>query len=237
MTFRVYNIYISTFSEGRVMKRIIVCILILLSLVGCKPSPATINRSIAKTQTAMPTNTQTSTTTPTLTPTPTPSPTPTPTPIPLSDIDLSSILMLQGDFPGGYLVDPIGRYTDNPVLVDIKNYEQMVVQTFSKTNEGKGIVALFLFKDNNDRDTAFSIAQEQVEERFGFSTDITDFGDKGFVYYKPVIGVISISAVIFTRCNAFIYVAKSMDDVNSSVIRSYSENLDLRLTELLCNKY
>jgi len=213
------------------MKKIFIFIIMICILVGCTQSPAAIEKAIAKTQTAMPTETKTPTPTPTLTPTS------TPTPIPLSEIDLEDILLLKSDLPEGYQVNPFGRFTDNPLLKNINGYDQMILQEFHKTNEGIGLVAVYLFTNIDKIDSTFDSLEQKIKQDYGSPKNTTKFGDKGLIYYQPVIGNISISIIIFTRCNSLVYVAKSMDDKNSTVISSYSEKLDARLGDLLCQEY
>lgn len=208
------------------MKKLILLVLAFI-LTACAPSEAAIQTSIAKTQTAMPTSTPT--------PTPMPTQTPTPTPIPLSKINLDNILLVDGDLPNGFSKMPIGRYTNNPVLGEISGQEQMVVQEFSKVNEGKGLVAVYLFQDTVKLNQAYNIAKGELDSMGNWKVSETNaIGEKGFLYFKYVFGKITFSAIIFVRCHAFVYIVRTMDDENSSVLKTYAKNLDKRLNQVIC---
>jgi|LSQX01.2.fsa_nt_gb hypothetical protein len=212
------------------MRNYFILLLILIILCGCNNSPASIETAIANTQTAMPTNT------PQPTSTSTPTPTSTQTPIPLSEIYIDNILLVKGDLPDGFVADPVGKFTDNPIFAEFQGYEQMAIQQFSKENEGIGLVAVYLFKDLNNLNLAYSSAKVKVEEIFGQSVGSTQFGERGLFFYKPILGRITSSAVIFVKCNAFVYIAKTIEDSDLSLLQPYAEKLEVRLTNLLCKR-
>lgn len=208
------------------MKKLFFFLVTIILLTACAPSPEAIQKAMIQTQAAIPTSTPTST------------PTPTATSIPLSKINLDNILLVGGDLPEGFIAKPLGRYTNNPILVDISGQEQMVIQEFSKTNEGIGLVSVYLFEEIVKRNQAYDIAISKLDEPSSIGrtikSDINDIGEEGLLYFDYVIGNITISKIIFVRCHAFVFLTRSMDDENSSVLRAYAKKLDERLTNLIC---
>jgi hypothetical protein len=204
------------------MKKLFSLLVVIILFSACAPSPEQIQKAMTQTQAAIPT----------------PTPAPTPTSIPLSKINLDNELLVEGDLPEGFVAGPIGRYTNNPNLESITGQEQMIIQEFSKTNGGIGLVSVFLFEETEKRNQAYDIAKSKLDEPSSISTitksDINDIGAEGILYFDPVMGNITISTIIFVRCHAFAYLGRSMDDENSSVLRAYAKKLDERLTQIIC---
>jgi hypothetical protein len=207
--------------EG-LMKKILLISIIFIILTNCAPSPEKIQKSIEETIAAIPT----------------PTATPTPTPIPLSEIDLTNSLLVEGDLPQGFVAKPVGKITNNPILENIKGYDQIILQEFSKENQGLGIVSVLLFKDLNDRDKSFKLAEAKLDESFGNGSAIKnekgEIGENNSRYFQTVFGKITTSAIIFVRCHAFVYMGRSMEDQNLTVLRAYAKRLDERLSALVC---
>lgn len=223
------------------MKKLILLFLVINLLTSCSYSNSAIERAIAKTRNAIPTNTPTATATPTSTMTPTSTPTLTPTPLPLSQVQLENVLLLQGDLPAGYDAEPISRITTNPMIEGVLGYEQFGIQEFSKANEGIGVAAVFLFESIKKRDEAYNLVYTNVDEFFNSKKVSLNppqkIGEDSAIYHTPVFGQVTVSVIVFYRCNAVVYMTKSMDDSNVTVLSSYAKKLDSRLTDLLCNTY
>lgn len=210
----------------------IIVVLLHSLLMSCVPSEKAIQESIFETQTAQPTETKTPI--PTLTPTNTA--TPTPTPIPLSEIDLKYIILVKGDLPQGYVVEPVERNTKGTVFEIIKGIDNFFLQRFSKEGDGFGTVSILLFDDLSERDKAYESIIKNEMDTLNYATkkSLSDIGEKGFVYYTKILGNLSFNSLIFVRCNAIVYMVKTMDGENTTVLRAYANKIDDRLIDILC---
>ena len=206
--------------QGGIMKKIAAFWIILIVLVGCSQSPAAIQSAIAKTQTAMPSNT------------------PTPTPIPLSEINLENSLLLKGDLPEGYVVEPFEKDISGTIFKNIKGIDNVLLQRFSKEGEGGGTVAVLLFENIDNLNQAYDdiIKNELESTKYTGKSELDDVGEKGYVYYQQIYPDTdySINFVTFVRCHAFVYMVKTMGGKETTVLRAYAKKLDERLTELVC---
>ena len=205
------------------MRKIVKMCLFFLLLSSCAPSPEAIQKALTQTQSAIPT----------------PSPTPTPTPVPLSEIDLSSILLIDGDLPTGFLSEPISY--ENNSDDEARGVVRRIHQEFSKENEGLGSVTVFIFNDLVERDTAFNNDMNSLYSTIKNAVSATkisvveDIGEKAqlIVGSNSFMGIeINASYIGFVRCHAFIFIGKTMDD--SSEIRAYATKLDARLKDIVC---
>ncbi len=220
-------------------KNICWIIVLVIFFTACSPNPSegTIQTAIAQTQAAQSTNT------PTIVPaTETPMPLPTITPINLLEIDLESILLVEGDLPPNYIGSVI---TDE--FSDTKYWNYLQDRNVPKPDriinfkigladaEAPGYslnnVVIILYNDYAKRD----ITYENL-------IDVSEFvSDEGTVIEADNIGEIATVAtepgtfygyreqsVVFTRCSAVVYMRTIADTEN------YAKRLDNRLSELIC---
>jgi hypothetical protein len=211
------------------MKKLSFLLVAIILLTACAPSPEVIQKAIAKTQTALPTNT------------PTPTPIHTPTPIPLSEINLDNILLLPGDLPEGYIVEPITG--ENPVGGLATGEEKRVCQEFEKKDTGSGFVCVDLFEETEKRDQDYNQTFERIFNQLGtVQEDLIDIEDIGenrkLIRNDMPLGVgsriIYSNFLFLVRCHAFINIYMVSDDKTESAIQSYAKKLDKRLSNVIC---
>lgn len=218
------------------MKRVLVVLsLLVVVLVGCKPSVEDVQKAISETQTAAPTATIL----------PTSTPEPTPTRLPLSEINLEAIAILPGDLPAGYST---GQMSDNPpeMFTDIRSYVNALYQQFEHDGEAAGGVAIMLF-DSNGKATA---AYDVIVSGFGEPTsggdqwlengNLPSPGERAsfailnvnfqISYFSPVKSV----DLAYIRCNAVVHIRMS-DTTDVDYVVIYGERLDERLIPLVCD--
>jgi len=233
----VYNSVDSSIGWLDMKSKLFVFFLLLIPLLlsACIASEKTLLEALSKTQTAMPTATLIPSST--LTPTPTV----TPTPIPLSDYNLENILIVKGDLPDGYYVDPFIHDITGTKFEDFNGIAYYLAQRFGKEGEGFGYVSVLLFENLDDRDEAYSYTMlntyNDIKEAVDNTviTEINDIGDSGkLITSDNTFMRISVTGayVGFTRCHAFVFIGKTMDD--SSLVMEYAKKLDDRLKEEVC---
>lgn len=193
-------------------------------LSACGPSAADIQQAIEQTQAAAPT----STSVPTNTPIP---PTPTSTPIPLSEIDIRSLLVLEGDLPAGY--SPAQIRTDvGKDHETLNSAVQNIYQQFEYKGEPGGFVQVYLFDTDDGATKAFEYYQSDTDE----DEPVEDLGEVAYGYSISfeVLGTsYKGTYAAFTRCAAFVLLDFEHMTNLSSVI-AYGKNLDARLAEVVC---
>lgn len=209
----------------RTKKYSFLVLVILIFIVSCNPTRQTIQESISQTQTALPIAT----------------PTLTPTPVPLSSLNLKSILLVEGDLPTGYVVDPFITDLSPTIYEGLVGVEYFLSQEFSKTGEGGGHVAVFLFNSEEDRNNAFLSIMSSNYNEFKNAIentkieDVTNIGEAGklITSKNSILNITITTAQIgFVRCHAFVIIGKTIDD--SSIVVSYAKKLDERLSEIVC---
>lgn len=192
--------------------------LILIASCSTAPSSSEIQTAIAQTQAAAPTDT----------------PVPAPTLIPLSDIDLESILIQEGDLPAGYSGAQVrsaeGRRSDT----ELNKAVNSIFQQFSLQGESAGGVSVYLFESLADRDEAYNAILTGLDETEG----ISQVGENAVKWsaYVPLVGglgTIEGSMVVFVRCESLVTVEmRRAVDVTGAI--SYSQRLDQRLQNDIC---
>jgi hypothetical protein len=211
------------------MKKLFFLLAAIILLTACVPSLEAIQKAIAKTQTALPINTLT------------PTPTPTSTPIPLSEINLDNILLLPGDLPEGYTVEPITD--ENPVGGLARGEEKRVCQEFEKKDTGSGFVCVDLFEETEKRDQDYDQTFERIFNQLETAQedliDIKDIGENGKLIRNDIsLGVgsriIYSNFLFLVRCHAFISIYMVSDDKTERAIQSYAKKLDERLSNVIC---
>jgi len=207
-------------------------LLTILFLVACQPSSEAIEQAIVQTQSAMPTETSA----------PIPTLEPTPIPIPLREIDLSNVLIIDGDLPSGYSSGQI-RSDPQEMFSEVKNFESVINQQFAYKGDVSGGVTIFLFDLLDDRDKAYEI----IVDGFGESTstdaitakvdDLDEIGEKA-KYVTSQTHLFGVnkenSDLAFTRCHAVVHIRMG-DTSDIENLASYAERLDKRLADIICN--
>lgn len=205
--------------------------MLFVLLVSCSSAPSgeAVQIAIAQTQISQPTNTLVPE------PTTTPLPEPTNTPVPLGEIDLESILLLPGDLPSNYKLSIFYKDREaqstalNPNNFPVPDADtSMDIDNTKVTdylgNYEKSYVSIMLYNDLAQRDAAYEIL---VDPSNFFDTSVisqADVGEKAVTVIRPMLD----NSVIFTRCNALVYMRTTDDTVN------YAQRLDERLTPLVC---
>ena len=202
---------------------ILLIVLFLFLVSACSPSDQIIQEAIEQTQTAFPTSTL------------------APTPIPLSEYNLKNILLVEGDLPEGYEVNPFITDISDTKYGDLNGVEYFLGQEFSKTDEGGGHVVIFLFDSEEERNRAFYLTMsdnydeiKKLNENTDIK-DITDVGEMGKLIMSEITVMstsIKSAQIGFVRCHAFVLIGKTVDD--SSTILAYARKLDERLSDTIC---
>jgi hypothetical protein len=200
------------------MKKIAFLLVIAIAIVftGCQPSAEDIEKAIAQTQAAAPTE----------------------TPIPLQDIDLSQIMFMPGDLPAGYEPSQIrseGVYGATLESGSINGFHQDVV--FQGDYGGK--VSVYLYATHEEAVNLFDQLIPELDISDFKAEEINGIGEKalGQNFNMPLIGgldPIQTATVAFIRCNA-VFVADFKQSSSYSGLVDYAKNLDGRLLKLICH--
>ena len=113
------------------MKHILLFILVFI-LVACNPSESAIQTAVAQTLAALPTSTVI----------------PTATVVPLNELDIESILIIEGDLPPGFEAAQI-RSTFFDLSKDLPTPDLFASKSFSHNGRTGGAVEVLLFEDVN----------------------------------------------------------------------------------------
>lgn len=197
------------------------------------------------TDTPLPTDTPIPTDTPTPKPTNTPKPTPTATPIPLSEIDLESLLIRNGDLPadlsGGQVLGSLTEMYEN-----LPSADNTIQRELAQNGEAVGFVTVLLYESRGDANAA----HEDIVSGFGEPVDeeglkstietLSDIGEQAEVVTIEMdmnVGGVSIKRTMmdltFLRCHAVAHIR--MNNISSpSGIESYAKRLDERLALVAC---
>ena len=203
----------------------LVTIAFLLASCSSSPSGDAIQTAIVQTQTAQPTSTIV----------PTDTPEPTNTPVPLGELDIESILLMPGDLPSNYKLSIFYKdrevHSTGPNLNKFPEPDADTSMDIDNTNVidfwgnyEKSYVSIMLYNDLTQRDAAYGIL---IDPNNFFDTSVIsqgDVGEKAVAVTRPMLDNI----VIFTRCNALVYMRTTGDTAN------YAQRLDERLTPLVC---
>jgi hypothetical protein len=212
------------------MKPVYFLFLVAVLLASCSSAPSgdAVQTAIAQTQIAQPTNTLV----PIPTNTPTPEPTSTPTPIPLSELDLEPILVMPGDLPAGYSAAQVS--SDPPAMFnDVPQPVNQIYQQFEQDNESAGGVAILVYDNQSDVDTAYNNLLEGMGET---SKSVSGVGDRASAVsfdYSAVLAGAKGMDLLVSLCNTIIHTRITGSD-NIDYLISYAQRLDERLTPLVC---
>ncbi len=162
-------------------------------------------------------------------PPPTPTLAPTPTPIPLSDIDLSPLLIQEGDLPAGYSGAQIRDEAPAP-FNRLPETQNQISQELAHSNTTGGRVSVFVYDSLADRDTAYSILIEDIMISGGEVTGRV--GESDYTTYVYLMGT-HYTALSFTRCGAVVNINLSGRQDQEAII-AYARRLDQRLEPIIC---
>ncbi len=202
------------------MKRQIVTTLMIVTLLSaCAPSESAIQTAMAQTQATY-------------------TPTPEPTPIPLTDIDISEILVVQGDLPAGVSAAQL-RDIAPKMYNNLPNPDKTTFLEFERDDKASGGVVVFLYKDDARRLDAYDLIVEDMGN--DYTKQVTDVGEQAFgfaVDFKsPLSGksILKAAEIVFVRCAVVVHVRfAGTDDINTAI--AYGKRLDKRLAPLFCRE-
>lgn len=203
------------------MKKMILLTLVLF-LSACAPSEEAIQTVMAQTQAAF---------TPTPKTIPSSTPEPTPTLIPFSELNLEDILLLPGDLPDEFTMQQISSeypYLHFPANITPDQVLQMKLRAGDYASDG---VVIILFKSIDDVTEIYPKAKTLW--KVYNSDEVTDVGENVSANTDIIMGVRS-SQILFTRCNALVYIDLFSPSASLDVANIYAARLDERLSELVC---
>ena len=161
-----------------------------------------------------------------------------PTSIPLSEVDLESILIQDGDLPSSFTLEQITyRPSVDISAINMPVAEQIIHREFLSEglrNEG---VTIWLFQDDVSLDESFNNLLSSYPMNKGEETPL-DVGEKNILRVEKTEGVLSIfsSRIAFTRCGALVYIDMFNTRDITDVVTTYSQRLDRRLSSLICSE-
>lgn len=176
--------------------------------------------------------------TPNANPTPTaaPAPTviPTPTQIPLSQLDIESLLVGDGDLPEDLVPDIITNDNAVGAVEELGRADAVFTQYFLLEGGEGGGVSVFLFESLDDVQAAFVkvstlMNAPAADYTVGEQARIENF----FIPVMPDIPPIESSRLVFTRCHALAAIQfPRADDLDA--LSRYGQMLDGRIQPLVC---
>lgn len=201
------------------MQKLTVMIALVLILSACAPSESAIQTAMVQTQAAY-------------------TPTPEPTPIPLKDIDISDVLVVQGDLPAGVSAAQL-RDTAPEMYNKLPITDKTTFLQFESNNKAAGGVVVFLYEDETERLKAFDLVVDSMgddlpEQIIGVGEQAAGFGVD---FKSPLDGssLIKAAEIAFLRCAFVAHVRfTNTDDVDAAI--AYAKRLDKRLTPLFCRE-
>jgi hypothetical protein len=210
------------------MKSIFIVLIISILIISCSnpPSENIIQTAIAQTQASFPS----------------PTSIPTNTPIPLSEVDLESILYLSGDLPSEFLAEQI-KYDLPKYFSGRPKADQVIQQEFRSGKFSSDGVIILLYSSLSDLEAAYKIAIKEVK-----SNPLTLYSPnigENLVITREKIAAIILSGggglpetvdikLVFTRCNALIFVDLFGANLDEDIVTSYAQRLDKRISKLIC---
>ena len=173
---------------------------------------------------------------PTPTAAPTPTPVPDPTLIPISQVNLESLLVEDGDLPEDLVPDIITN--ENAVgSADELNRAEAVYTQYFLLNEGEGGgVSVFVFESLDDVQAAFGKVSSFMDTPsayylVGEQARIENF----LIPLMPDVPPIEGSRLIFSRCHALAVIQfPRAEDLGA--MERYGQLLDGRLQTLVCGE-
>ena len=163
-----------------------------------------------------------------------PAPDATPTPIPLSQLNLESILVVEGDLPGDLVPDLKTNKNAVGAADELDRAEIVFTQYFLLNGGEGGGVSVFLFESLEDVQAAF----EKVSTMMNKPVDFSKVGERArmenfLIPLMPDVPPIEGSRLIFVRCHALAVIQfPRADDLGA--IAGYGRLLDERIQPLIC---
>lgn len=185
------------------MKHTRICLLVMILFLGaCQPSGQSLPAGITPSQLAISTA----------------------TPAPVSSLDLSSVILSEGDLPSGYAAAEINL--DLGEMVDVApSPDAFFSQDLAYNQQGSGFITLLLYEEETRIPQAYSLLADAMP---GEKREL-DIGEIG------TVANISPDAVMLTfmRCHAVITIQLS-GAAGEEELLSYAARLDQRISPLIC---
>jgi hypothetical protein len=171
---------------------------------------------------------------PTPTAAPTPTVIPTPTQIPLSQLDIESLLVVDGDLPEDMVSDTITNENAVGSVEELNRADAVYTQYFLlKGGEGGG-VSVFLFESLDDVQAAFDKVSTLMESPSHSNTvGEQTLAETFFIPIVPDVPPIEGARLAFSRCHALAVIQFPRADDMLAIAR-YGQQLDGRLQPLVC---
>jgi hypothetical protein len=171
---------------------------------------------------------------PTPTAVPTPTVIPTPTQIPLSQLDIESLLVMDGDLPEHLTPDTITNENAVGSVEELDRADVVYTQYFLLDGGEGGGVSVFLFESLDDVQAAFDkvgtlMDSPSASEAIGEQTLAESF----FIPVVPDVPAIEGSRLAFSRCHALAVIQFPRAEDMLAIAR-YGQLLDGRLQPLVC---
>ena len=202
------------------MKKLITALLLASVLTACGPAA---------------TPEPTATLIPTSTPAPSATPIPSPTPINMASVDLESILVLDGDLPSDFVG---GQVTAKPprTLGDLPEWEQAIQRGFRTGDYASDGPTIILYSASDEAQSVYQDVLERLKkDKDELFASIDSVGDMASVSSKrDAFWPVTHSVVLFTRCNAFVYIELYATSANAEMATTYAARLDKRVQKAIC---
>ena len=168
---------------------------------------------------------------------------PSSTPVPLSQLNLESLLIQDGDLPTIFL----GQQVVSRPPVDIAAVppaDQAINREFRAGEFASDGVTILLYEFISDIETAYGVVVRVISE--GTTTRaVTQLGEKAVVTEEtiggiPMVAGVSIPSatsakVVFIRCHAIVYIDLFASEADAEVAVAYAMRIDQRIQALVCN--
>jgi hypothetical protein len=158
---------------------------------------------------------------------------PAATVVPLDQLDLESLLVQSGDLPAG--ISGAQVRDSAPKMFDgMPKALKTTYQQFAQGAKQVGGVAVFLYDNDADRDSAYQF----VAKGMGTSLDtLTDTGEKAIATKtdkNDPLAALNFTDVLFQRCAAVAHIRLSGENLDQTAATAYAKRLDKRLSGAVC---
>ncbi len=150
---------------------------------------------------------------------------PTATVVPLNELDIKSILIIEGDLPPGFEAAQI-RSTFFDLSKDSPTPDLFASKSFSHNGRTGGAVEVLLFEDVNK---IYSTYKDIVDNKLIGDIETVNVGEQGTKAYH----FIEPGNLVFYQCHALV-VIQFLDSVVLDDMVFYGQRLDNRLQQLVC---
>ena len=173
---------------------------------------------------------------PTPTAVPTPTVIPTPTQIPLSQLDIESLLVVDGDLPEDIVPDTITNENAVGSVEELDRADAVFTQYFLLEGGEGGGVSVFLFESLGDVQAAFG----KVSTMMNGPVAYYEVGEQARIenFLIPIVADVAPiegSRLIFSRCHALAVIQFPRAE-DLPAMERYGKRLDERLQTLVCGE-